>query len=350
MTIAQDRYFDVIDNPDGSKTLVGIVEFEAEDINRICLFRFHGSTVLLSSLYGSRTFKSHPEMAINIIWKKYIESTGTNPYKINWIRHDGVFSGGRGKADIRNPYSSYSPEHGKIVSYYAPIFVKWNGDRFITDDSEKYLFGNNFSEQESERLTRCNFSTVEAITKHFKWARGINRMDIEYLKEHTNSDGSTTIKTIFFWEHPLHPSHCLVRIWLRESETVIIISELSSNIPPFLDDLYHADKITNRASKCLPQIINGVFTKIRAWHSPYRIDNINWIYEWGDFSTYDDRISWGVYNSSFEKINVSYDVENTLTVRPEEISNSEQDLQSVLRSDFFGDVVESCQELGWNCR
>jgi hypothetical protein len=350
MTIAQDRYFDAIDNPDKSKTLVGIVEFEADGENMVCLFRFHGSTVLISDLYGSHLYSDGIEIACNLIWQKYIESTGVNPAKINWIKHEGPFSGRCGRIDIRNPFSDRKPRDGKVFNEYCPVLLDWSSNKFILANVGN-ICGRDFSEEESEPYSHSNFSSVEAITHRFNWTRNLNRLDIDYIKEQKNNDGTTTIKNIYFWENFDYPSHCLVRIWIKADEAIVILSELVGNIPPFQCEYFGTEKngrkVTNRASDFFAQIINGIQRKFYYELSHCKSNKIVWIYEWGEFSSNDERKSHGIYGSSFDYIELSSNQEGELKTTLDSISDNDTNMQNVLRGEAFGNVQDSLQELGW---
>jgi hypothetical protein len=355
MTIAQDKYCYTDTNPDGSHTIKGILEFtDLDGKDKACVFRVHleSKTVLLSKLVGLH-YSSLAENDIipNLIWKQYLESTGIQPADVRWIKHGGTFDGCSGSSvDIRYPYRAIDPETQRPRNDYDLAFTEWNGnkfelsqirlkqDRIILDKSEIQFF-------------QSYFGTVEEITDKFNWRKGVNRLDVEYRVDRVNSDGSKTIKTIYNWEHPDYPSHCLLRILLHPKKAIIIMSSLQSNIPPYRD-VYRNQPI-NTLYECLIEVVNGIYQEYQYELSQYQRESTVWIYEWGEFSTPDNRGVWHEA-SYFELVNLVWNGSTLdyLYSEDDDDNNNYSYIENKSQIDFFrssrfGTVEESLAELGW---
>lgn len=355
MTIAQDKYCYTDTNPDGTKTIEGILEFT--DVNgkdTACVFRVHldSRTVLLSELVGLHySSLATNDLIPNLIWKQYLESTGIQPADIQWIKHSGTFDGRSGShVDIRYPYRAIDPETNQPSNDYAPAFIEWNGNKF--EYSEIRLKQSKTIVDESQiKFFELYFGTVEKITDRFNWRKGVNRLDIEHRIDRVNSDDSKTIKNIYHWEHPDYPSHCLLRILLHPKKAIVMMSEIQSNIPPHQS---YRNESTNSLYECLIQVVNGIYQKYQDELSQYQRENTIWIYEWGEFTDPGDYRDVWHEPSYFELVNLVWNGStlNYLYSENDEdndnctyIENKSQ--IAFFRSDRFGTVEESLKELGW---
>lgn len=353
MTIAQDKYCYTDTNLDGSHTIKGILEFtDVDDKDKACVFRVHleSKTVLFSELVGLHySLLAENDIIPNLIWKQHLESTGIQPTDLQWIHHRGTFDGCCGSnVDIRYPYRDIDPQTNQSTNYYNPAWIEWNGMKFERHKPEPNW--NKPSLDEIEFPRSC-FGTVEEITDKFNWRKGVNRLDVEYRVEQVSSDGSKTIKTIYHWEHPDYPSHCLLRILLHPKKAIIIMSELQSNIPPHR--CVYSDYPINTLGQCLIQVVNGIYQQYQYDLSQYQPENTIWIYEHGDFSSPDDRyISYEP--SYFRLVNLTWNG-SILDYLHSEDEYGNKNLPSIkneaqidfFRSSRFGTVEESLTELGW---
>jgi hypothetical protein len=355
MTITQDKYCYTDTNPDGTKTIKGILEFT--DVNgkdKACVFRVHldSKTVLLSELVGLHySSLATNDLIPNLIWKQYLESTGIQPADIQWIKHGGTFDGCSGShVDIRYPYRAINPRTNRPSNDYSPAFIEWNGNKFEYSDI-RLKQSKTIVDESQIKFFQSYFGTVEEITDRFNWRKGVNRLDIEYRVDRINSDGSKTIKTIYHWEHPDYPSHCLLRILLHPKRAIIIMSSLKSNIPPHRSVYYNYP--INTLGECLIQVVNGIYQKYQYELSQYQRENTIWIYEHGEFSSPDDRyichepsyfrlvnLAWN--GSTLDYLYSEDDEDNDNYAR---INNKSQ--IDFFRSSRFGTVEESLAELGW---
>jgi hypothetical protein len=354
MTIAQDKYCYTDTNPDGSHTIKGILELT--DVNgedTACVFRVHleSQTVLISQLiHLPCSWEIQDDIAPNLIWKQHLESTGIQPNDIEWFNHCGTFSGHSGRADIRRPYQDIDPETHERYDTYEPVLIEWNGDKFEYSNP-KNKRGQHFTNYCLFPVLSEYLGKVEEITDKFNWRKGVNRLDVEYRIDRINSDDSKTIKTIYHWEHPDYPSHCLLRILLHPKKTIIIMSSLQSNIPPHRS--VYGNQPINTLGLCLIQVVNGIYQDYQYELSAYQQENTIWIYEHGNFSSPDDRyISYEP--SYFRLVNLTWNgcVLDYLHLEDEYGNKNLPSIKNKSQIDFFrssrfGTVEESLDELGW---
>jgi hypothetical protein len=355
MTITQDKYCYTDTNPDGSHTIKGILEFtDLDGKDKACVFRVHleSRTILLSELVGLH-YSSLAENDIipNLIWKQYLESTGIQPADLRWIKHGGTFDGCSGSSvDIRYPYRAVNPKTKRPRNDYDLAFTEWNGNKF--ELSQIRLKQNRIVLGKSEiQVFQSHFGTVEEITDHFNWRKGVNRLDLEYRVDRLNSDGSKTIKTIYHWDHSDYPSHCLLRILLHPKKAIIIMSSLQSNISPHQS---YRNESNNSLYKCLIQVVNGILQKYNYELSQYQKEDTVWIYEWGEFTDPGDyRDVWHV-PSYFQSVNLVWNGSTLdyLYSEDDEDNDNYSYIETKPQIDFFrssrfGTVEESLAELGW---
>jgi hypothetical protein len=353
MTIAQDKYCYTDTNPDGSHTIKGILEFtDVDGKDKACVFRVHleSKTVLCSQLVGLHySLLAKCDIVPNLIWKQHLESTGIQPTDLQWIQHRGTFDGCCGSnVDIRYPYRDIDPETNESINYYNPAWIEWNGIKFERPKPEP-----NWNKPSLDKIEfpRSLFGTVEEITAKFNWRKGVNRLDVEYRVDRVNSDESKTIKTIYHWEHPDYPSHCLLRILLHPKKAIIIMSELQSNTPPHQSQRNEAN---NSLYKCLIQVVNGIYQKYQYELSQYQRENTIWIYEWGEFTDPGDPRDIWHEPSYFQLVNLVWNG-STLNYLDSEDDGDNKNLPYIknksqidfFRSSRFGTVEESLTELGW---
>ena len=354
MTIAQDKYCYTDTNLDGTHTIKGILEFtDVDERDTACVFRVHleSKTVLICQLvHLPCSLKAQDNIVPNLIWKQQLESTGIQPSDIRWFNHCGTFSGHSGRADIRRPYQDINPRTHQRYHYYTPVLIQWDGSKFEYANPDK-IRGEAVTDKSQIQFLESHFGTVEEITDRFNWRKGINRLDIEYRIDRVNSDGSKTIKTIYHWEHPDYPSHCLLRILLHPKRAIIMMSSLKSNIPPHRS--VYGNQPINTLGECLIQVVNGIYQQYQYELSQYQRENTIWIYEHGDFSSPDDRyichepsyfrlvnLAWN--GSTLDYLYSEDDEDNDNYAR---INNKSQ--IDFFRSSRFGTIEESLNELGW---
>jgi hypothetical protein len=353
MTIAQDRYFYVDINADGSETYKGILEFRDSDDNEAaCVFRIHPASkiVLLSELVGfDYSLLEERATIATLIWQRYLEVTKINASDISWMIHEGMFSGRYGRVDIRYPYRDINPSTGKNTSRYSNLLVIWNGSSFKCSESEKSKT-KTITDSKEIQFIQSHLGTVEEITKKFNWQRNIDRLDIEYYRVKDNKDHSKTIKAIHHWDHPDYPSHCLLRIYLDADRAMVIMSEIQSNTPPHRS-IYSSNHPTNGVKECLVQVVNSVHLKYRQELAQYDVQDMLHIYEWGEFTSPSDYRDIPVIPSRMKAITLSQNgLEFNYTYPAKEQDNyievKDPDLR-ILRSDKIGTAEESLLELGW---
>ena len=355
MTIAQDKYCYTDTNSDGTHTIKGILEFtDVNERDTACVFRVHleSKTVLLSRLAGLNYSSLAANDTIpNLIWKQYLESIGIIPTDIQWIKHGGTFDGCSGShVDIRYPYRAIDPETNQPNNDYEPAFIEWSGNKF--EYSETRLKQSKTIVDESRlKFFELYFGTVEEITDRFNWRKGVNRLDVEYRVDRVNSDSSKTIKTIYHWDHPDYPSHCLLRILLHPKKAIIMMSSLKSNIPPHRSVYYNQP--INTLGDCLVQVVNGIYQQYQYELSQYQRENTVWIRERGEFSSPDDRVVWHE-PSYFQLINLVWNGATLDYLYSEDDEDNDNCTYienkshiAFFRSDKFGTVEESLDELGW---
>jgi hypothetical protein len=355
MTIAQDKYCYTDTNPDGSHTIKGILEFTDLDGNdTACIFRFHleSKTGVISQLvYLTCSWETQDNLVPNLIWKQYLEPTGISPNDIQWLNHRGTFSGHNGRVDIRRPYQDIDPETQQRNDAYKPVLIEWTGSKFEYSNPNE-VRGQIFYDKSLLPVPALYLGTVEEVADKFNWRKGINRLDSEHRVDQINNDGSKTIKTIYRWEHPDYPSHCLLRILLHPKKAIIMMSSLKSNIPPHQS---YRNKSINSLYECLIQVVNGIFKKYNYELCKYQQENTIWIYEWGDFSStpYDWTDVWSV-TSYFELVNLVWNGStlNYLYLEEDEDNDNCTSIENKAQIDFFrssrfGTVEESLDELGW---
>ncbi len=354
MTIAQNKYYYTDTNPDGTYTIKGILEFtDIDGRDTACAFRVHleSRTVLISQLvHLPCSFEAQDIIAPNLIWKQHLESTGIQPSDLRWFNHHGAFSGHGGRVDIRRPYQDINPRTHQRYQYYIPVLIQWHENKFEYINS-KEIRGESIHDKLEIKFPESSFGTVEEITDRFNWRKGISRLGIEYRVDRVNSDGSKTIKTIYHWDHPDYPSHCLLRILLHPKKAIIIMSSLKSNIPPHRS--VYGDLPINTLGECLIQVVNGIYQKYQHQLSEYQQKNIIWIYERGEFSTPDDRSIWHE-PSDFKLVNLVWNgsILDYLYSEDDEDNDNRTYIENkaqieLFRSSRFGTVEESLTELGW---
>jgi hypothetical protein len=354
MTISQNKYCYTDINLDSTHTIKGILEFtDVDGKDTACVFRVHleSRTVLISQLvHLPCSFEAQDNIAPNLIWKQHLESTGIQPSDLRWFNHCGTFSGHDGKADIRRPYQDTNPRTHQQYQYYTPVLIQWRENKFEYINP-KEIRGRSVHDKLQIKFSESYFGTVEEITDRFNWRKGINRLDIEYRVDRLNSDSSKTIKTIYHWDHPDYPSHCLLRIVLHSQQAIILMSSLQSNIPPHRS--VYGDRPINTLGECLIQVVNGIYQKYQYQLLEYQTKNIIWIYERGEFSTPDDRLVWHE-QSYFRLVNLAWNNSKLDYFYPKNdedndnyISIKDESKITFLRSDRFGTVEESLSELGW---
>ncbi len=354
MTIAQDKYCYTDTNPDGSHTIKGILEFtDLDGDDMACIFRFHleSKTGIISQLATLPcSWETQDNLVPNLIWKQYLEPTSILPNDIQWLNHRGTFSGHNGRVDIRRPYQDIDPETQQQNDAYNPVLIEWTGSKFEYSNPNE-LRGQIFYDKSLLPVPALYLGTVEEVANKFNWRKGINRLDTEHRVDQINNDGSKTIKTIYRWEHPDYPSHCLLRILLHPKKAIIIMSSLQSNIPPHRS--VYGNQPINTLGQCLIQVVNGIYQDYQYELSAYQRENTIWIYEHGDFSSPDDRyIS---YEPSYFRLvslgwngfalDYLYSKDDKKNHNYAKIDNKSQ--IDFFRSSRFGTVEESLAELGW---
>jgi hypothetical protein len=354
MTIAQDKYCYTDTNPDGSHTMKGILEFtDLDGDDMACIFRFHleSKTGVISQLvYLLCSWETQDNLVPNLIWKQYLEPTGISPNDIQWFNHRGTFSGHNGRVDIRRPYQDIDPETRQRNDAYKPVLIEWTGSKFEYSNPNE-LRGQIFYDKSLLPVPALYLGTVEEVADKFSWRKNINRLDSEHRVDRVNSDGSKTIKTIYRWEHPDYPSHCLLRILLHPKKAIIMMSELNSNTPPHES---YRNACNNALCECLIQVVNGIFQKYNYELSQYQRENTVWIYEWGKFTKPVQFVDTWHEPSYFQLVNLVWNG-STLDYLYSEDDEDNDNLTYIenkaqidfFRSSRFDTVEESLDELGW---
>jgi hypothetical protein len=344
MTIAQDKYFCIDTNPDGSQTLKAIVEFNDTDGSEIAIaFRFHdrSKTAVVSELPRFRySRQAMVDIVPNLVWQRFLKPMELEPREIEWIHHEIYCD----RVDVRHPYRGINPYDGKPENKYIPIAYKWNGHQF-EHPNPGYLSGKMIWDKDRLQFFDTYFGTLEELTNRFNWQKGINRLGVDYTIQKINEDGSTILKTILFWEHPDYPTHSLVRIWCRNKTAIVIITEPLSNMPPEQGihsyDVYN----TNHVGRHLSQVIGEVCTKYSYLFSPYQADNIGWFLE-TDLAYSFEHERWN-YDSSMSILKLGKGESGELLIQEIDVEDSQTESQTFLRSEPLGTAKSSFKELGW---
>jgi hypothetical protein len=346
MTITQDKYFCIDINSDGSQTLKAIVEFNDNDGSEIAVaFRFHNrsKTAIISELPRFRYSKQAiVDIIPNLVWQRFIKPMEIEPREIEWIHHDIYCN----RLDLRHPYRGINPYRGKPEDKYRPIAYKWNGHKFEHPNTG-YLSGQTIWDKDRLQFFNTYFGTIEELANRFNWQKGVNRLDIDYTIQKVNEDGSTVLKTIFFWEHPDYPAHSLVRIWCRNKTAIVIITEPNSNMPPEQDVSYNFYN-TNHVNRHLPQVIGSIHIKYSHLLSKYESSHIGWFLETQLSRSFEDEKQ--NYDSLMKTLRLRKDESGELEIEQIYIEDSQTESQTFLRSEPLGTAKSSLKELGWfNC-
>jgi hypothetical protein len=343
MTIAQDKYFVIDTNADGSTTLKTIIEFIDANGKEVAVgFSFHNTsrTAIVSELPGfPRSLQVMTEIVPNLAWQKFMQPTGVEPPEISWIYHN-IY---RNRIDLRHPYRGINPRQGTPDIDYRVLNMEWNGSKF-EHPGIGYLAGGKIWDKERLQFFQTYFGTLEELTERFNWHKGVNRLDIEYKIEKVNNDGSTILKTIYFWEHPDYPAHCLVRIWARATDAIVIITSLHSNIPPEQDIDYDVYP-TNYVGDFLPQVMLGIHNKYEYLLGKYKDVGICWVLETQIAHSYEDSLRHS--ESCLDLLKVQKDKTGEIKIEDVYIEDDDIPTQTLLRGEPFGSALDSLDELGW---
>jgi hypothetical protein len=344
MTIAQDKYCVIDTNADGSKTLKAIIEFLDVDGTETAFgFSFHNDTrtAVISRLPGlGYSLNARMDTMPNLAWQKYLQPAGVNPNEVNWTYHT-IYSS---RLDLRHPYRGIDPYNGKPEIFYEPMEMPWIDGKFEQSELGD-LLGRHITDKERLQFFQTYFGTLEELTDRFNWRKGANRLDIEYKIEKVNEDGSTILKTIYFWEHPDYPAHCMVRIWARATDAIVIITSLQSNIPPEQDNIHYEYKASNYVGNFLPQVIEGIQIKYSYLLDKYCVFSVLWIFESQISLGFDEEVG---YNSSMYFICSLVNESGRVELHKKYIHKKEElQIQALFASKYLGNAFESLDELGW---
>jgi hypothetical protein len=354
MTIAQNidkaTFLDYIEtNSDGSQTIKGILELRLSgERDTLCAYRIHvkSQIAIIADLPGSYPTIVNGIKVANLLINKYFQHYNLNPKSIIWVQQSEHY-GIEDRTDLRRPFFMDR-------NYFSEFIMNWNGKSYQLPEGQDRLPRYKLHNVEKQFLESDVFGTVEDIANKLNWKRNINRIDIEYRIERVINSDLKIIKTIYFWEHPDYPAHCLVRILLHRQQAFVLITEIRSNIPPDRDNAS-----SHTARKCMSIVINGIYEKFRQELAPYSLKDINWIYEYGFCSTFGERSGWAYsnYYSELYLLDPSWDNNDRsnpnfkLGKNPldgDEITDP--NYISLLRSEVFGEAEDSFNELGWrNC-